>query len=129
MKTFFKYGILTLALLFILNIVIFPSFLYSGDGTDQASIRFPEIPLPSFSDKKFNIVDYGASGDGKTMNTAAIAKAVSACANAGGGQVVIPAGIWLTGPIQLKSNLNLHVEKDALVIFSSNRQDYPLVDT
>jgi len=63
------------------------------------------------------------------MNTEAIAKAISACAKAGGGKVVIPAGIWLTGPIQMKSNLNLHVEKGALVIFSPNHQDYPLIDT
>jgi polygalacturonase len=129
MKIFFKYGFLTLALLFILNIAVFPSFLYSGDETDQTSIHFLEIPLPSFPDKKFNVVDYGAIGDGKTMNTESIAKAISACANAGGGQVVIPAGIWLTGPIQLKSNLNLHVEKGALVIFSSNCKEYPLIDT
>lgn len=129
MKTFFKYGFLTLALPFILSLAVFPTSLYSGDGTDQTSIRFPEIPLPSFPDKRFNIADYGASGDGKTMNTEAIAKAISACTKAGGGTVVIPAGIWLTGPIQLASNLNLHVEKGALVIFSPNRQDYPLIDT
>ncbi|MGH7594985.1 MAG: glycoside hydrolase family 28 protein [bacterium] len=129
MKTSFKHGFLILALLFILSKAVFSSPLYLGNEADQTSIRFPEIPLPSFPDKKFNIVDYGAIGDGKTMNTEAIAKAISACAKAGGGQVVIPAGIWLTGPIQLKSNLNLHAEKGALVIFSPNRQDYPLIDT
>lgn len=129
MKISSKHGLLILVALFILNITVFPSFLYSGDGSDQTSIRFPEIPLPSFPDKKFNVVDYGAIGDGKTMNTESIAKAIAACAKAGGGQVVIPAGIWLTGPIQLKSNLNLHVEKGAMVIFSSNRKDYPLINT
>jgi len=117
------------ALLFISSLFVFPSILHSGNEADQTSIRFPEIPLPFFPDKKFNIVDYGAIGDGKAMNTEAIAKAIAACAKAGGGQVVIPAGIWFTGPIQLKSNLNLHVEKGALVIFSSNRKDYPLIDT
>ncbi len=129
MKIFFKHGLWIFVLLLISSLALFPSILQSGGEADQTSIRFPEIPLPSFPDKKFNVVDYGAIGDGKTMNTEAIAKAISACANAGGGQVVIPAGIWLTGPIQLKSNLNLHVEKGALVIFSPNRKDYPLIET
>src|SRR5262245_5734785 len=70
-------------------------------ASPQSAIRFPEIPLPSFPDRQFNIVDYGAIGDGKAMNTDAIAKTISACATAGGGKVVIPAGIWLTAPIQL----------------------------
>ncbi|MCI0691939.1 glycoside hydrolase family 28 protein [candidate division KSB1 bacterium] len=129
MKTFFKHGFWIFVLLFISSLSVFSSIQHSGGDEDQTSIRFPEIPLPSFPDKKFNVVDYGAIGGGKTMNTEAIAKAISACARAGGGQVVIPAGIWLTGPIQLKSNLNLHVEKGALVIFSPNRQDYPLIET
>jgi polygalacturonase len=129
MKTFSKYGFLVFALLFILSIALFSSLLYSNDKADQTSISFPEIPLPSFPDKKFNIVDYGAISDGKAMNTEAIAKAIAACAKAGGGQVVIPAGIWLTGPIQLASNINLHAEKGALIIFSPNRKDYPLIGT
>jgi polygalacturonase len=103
--------------------------LLQANPSDQPSIHFPEILLPSIPERKFNIVDYGAVGGGKTMNTVAIAEAISACANAGGGKVVIPAGIWLTGPIQLRSSLNLHVEKGALVIFSPNFKDYPLIDT
>ncbi|MGH7450603.1 MAG: glycoside hydrolase family 28 protein, partial [bacterium] len=89
MKTSFKHSFLILALLFISTLFIFSSILHSAGEAVQTSIRFPEIPLPSFPDKKFNIVDYGAIGDGKTMNTEAIAKAISACAKAGGGQVVI----------------------------------------
>lgn len=129
MKISCKHAFGILALLFMVNLTASPPLLYSGNETDQTSLRFPEIPLPSFPDKKFNIVDYGAIGDGKTMNTEAIAKAIAACAQAGGGHVVIPAGIWLTGPIQLKSNIDLHAAKGALVIFSPNRQDYPLIDT
>jgi polygalacturonase len=129
MKTSFKHGFWILALLFISSLFVFPSILRSGGEADQTSLRFPEIPLPFFPDKKFNIVDYGAIGDGKAMNTEAIAKALAACANAGGGQVVIPAGIWLTGPIQLASNINLHAEKGALILFSANRKDYPLINT
>jgi polygalacturonase len=132
MKIFAKHSFGLFGILFVLSSTV---FLYSGgiiskaSQPDQTLIRFPEIPLPSFPDKKYNIVDFGAIGDGKTVNTEAIAKAISACTKAGGGQVVIPAGIWLTGPIQLQSNLNLHVEKGALVVFTPNRKDYPLIET
>jgi len=129
MKSLSRYGFWFVALLFISIPAISPPLPQSGNQVDQSSIRFPEIPLPSFPDRTFNIVDFGAVADGKTMNTEAIAKAIAACAGAGGGRVTIPAGIWLTGPIQLKSNVNLHVETGALVIFSPNRQDYPLIET
>lgn len=129
MRTFSRHGFAIFVLLFISSLSGFPAFPQSGAEANQTPLRFAEIPLPSFPDKKFNIVDYGAVGDGKTMNTAAIAKAITACANAGGGQVVIPAGIWLTGPMQLQSHVNLHTEQGALVIFSPNRNDYPLIDT
>ena len=112
----------------IFALLLFAS-LRCGVAAGQTPLRFPEIPLPFFPERTFNIKDYGAIGDGKAMNTEAIAKAIAACANAGGGRVVIPAGIWLTGPIQLKSNIDLHTEKGALVIFSANRKDYPLIDT
>jgi polygalacturonase len=129
MKTSTQHGLWIFVFLFISSQAAFPSRPRSGGAEDRTSIRLPEIPLPSFPDKTFEVTDYGALGDGKTMNTGAIARAISACATAGGGKVVIPAGIWLTGPIQLANNVNLHTEKGALVIFSSNRNDYPLIDT
>jgi DNA sulfur modification protein DndE len=61
------------------------------------------------------------------MNTAAFAEAISACSKAGGGIVNIPAGSWLTGPIKLESNVNLHVEKGTLILFSKNTNDYPFM--
>ena len=78
------------------------------------------ISEPAFPAKIFNITDYGAVGDGQTLNTEAIAKAISTCAAAGGGTVEIPAGSWLTGPIELKSNVNLHTEWGTLILFSSD---------
>lgn len=129
MKTSSTHSFRIFVLLFISSLFLFFSILPPNTEAKQNTIRFPEIPLPSFLDKKFNIMDYGAIGDGKAMNTEAITKTIAACADAGGGRVVIPAGIWLTGPIQLKSNINLHTEKGALIIFSANRSDYPLIDT
>ncbi|MDZ7268958.1 MAG: glycoside hydrolase family 28 protein [candidate division KSB1 bacterium] len=113
----------------LLRPAVFSLLLQFGNAAGQTASHFPEVPLPSFPNRTVNIVEYGAVGDGKTMNTEAIARAIAACAQAGGGRVVIPAGLWLTGPIQLASNIELHVEKGALVSFSRNRDDYPLVDT
>src|SRR5215217_6019359 len=68
-----------------------------------------QIKAPKFANKDFNIKDFGAVGDGKTKNTEAIKNAIQACTQAGGGRVVVPPGVYLTGAIHLKSNVNLHV--------------------
>lgn len=87
----------------------------------------PQVEVPTFQNKDFNIVNYGAVSNGLVMNTDFIAKAIEECYLAGGGRVVIPRGLWLTGPIHLKSNINLHVEDGAVVRFSPNYDDYPLI--
>src|SRR5262245_16520118 len=94
---------------------------------NNAPFKMPVVTQPEFPDKKFPITDFGAIGDGQTLNTAAFEKAISACSAAGGGHVVVPAGAWLTGPIQLKSNVDLHVEKGGLVFFTSDHTQYPIV--
>ena len=99
----------------------------SATATTDLPFRVPDITEPKFPNKTFRITGYGAIGDGHTKNTEAFAKAIKACADAGGGCVIVPAGLWLTGPIQLKSNLNLHVEKGAVVLFSGDFEDYPLL--
>jgi hypothetical protein len=63
----------------------------------------------------FNVKDYGAKGNGKQMNTDAFNKAVVACSNAGGGRVIVPAGVWLTGTVMMQDNVELHLEDGALV--------------
>ncbi len=90
-----------------------------------------ERPIkPSFLDQTFDIREYGARHGGKVKNTKAIAEAIAACHKSGGGKVLIPEGIWLTGPIHLKSNVNLHVAEGAEVHFSRNPDDYlPVVFT
>ncbi|RAV29743.1 glycoside hydrolase family 28 protein [Sinomicrobium soli] len=88
------------------------------------------IVVPVFPDRIFPVTDYGAVGDGNTLNTEAFQKAISACHDAGGGQVVVPEGRFLTGPIHLKSNVNLHTEDGAVVLFSTDKEDYlPVVHT
>ena len=89
----------------------------------------PKVVEPNFPDHSVSIVDFGAVGDGGFLNSQAIADAIQAVSEKGGGRVVIPRGIWLTGPIGLKSNIDLHLEAGALVLFSKDKDLYPLVET
>jgi polygalacturonase len=82
------------------------------------------IKAPVFPARDFVITHYGAMADGKTDCTAAIGMAIAACAKAGGGRVVVPAGEFLSGPIHLKSNVELHLDKDATLKFSTNFSAY-----
>lgn len=91
-------------------------------------IQQVEVELPIRYTKEFNIEDYGAIPGGKVSNTKAFADAIAA-ANATGGRVVVPNGIWLTGPITLRSNVELHLEDNAVILFSKNREEYPLIVT
>lgn len=84
----------------------------------------------SFPDKIFSVTDYGAIPDGKTINTLAIKKAIEACTLQGGGLVLFGPGKFLTGPIHLKNNVNLHLQEGAEILFSTKPEDYyPLVHT
>lgn len=74
--------------------------------------------------ERFNILDFGAVGDGTTMNTAAIQKTIDTCAQKGGGRIVVPRGMFLTGSITLKSNVNLHLEPNAEILGSPYIKDY-----
>lgn len=89
----------------------------------------PEVEQPTFPDYQVNISDFGAVSDGATLCTEAINNAISAVSTKGGGKVIIPEGLWLTGPIVLQSNVNLHAEKNALIVFSGDTSLYPIVTT
>lgn len=96
---------------------------------DGLEFDMPRVQEPSFPNYSVSIMDFGAVGDGLTKNTQAFEKAIAAAAAKGGGKVVIPRGMWLTGPIVLQNNINLHAEAGAMVIFSEDFDDYPLVKT
>ena len=97
--------------------------------TKNLPFSINEFNVPAFPAKKYNIVDFGAVGDGITKNTEIFKKVVDSCFNSGGGEIIVPPGIWLTGPIILKSNINLHLERGALIQFTKNFDDYPLIET
>jgi polygalacturonase len=89
--------------------------------------RLPVIKAPQFKKDTISIVKFGAVGDGITLNTKSINDAIDACSKKGGGVVLVPKGMWLTGPIVLKSNVNLHLAKNALLQFTGDFNQYPLV--
>lgn len=86
----------------------------------------PQVAAPKIPSAVMSLRDFGGVGDGETLNTEAFAKAIKAASEAGGGKLVVPPGIWLTGPIRLCSNLELHLERGALVKFSGDFRLYPL---
>ena len=112
------------------------SCLQKGNNNTHSTIydqvkcfEMPVVSEPSIPDNTVYITEFGAVNDGQTLNTKAITDAIDKVSKKGGGKVIIPKGLWLTGPIILKSNINIHAEEGALVIFSSDKNLYPLVST
>jgi len=98
--------------------------LYKGIEFKMPRVQEPVIPANSVS-----ITDFGAKSGGQELCSRAFADAIEAVSKKGGGRVIIPRGTWLTGPITLKSNIELFTEKGALVIFSTDKSLYPIVET
>ncbi|WP_310586696.1 glycoside hydrolase family 28 protein [Telluribacter sp. SYSU D00476] len=102
----------------------------ADDPWQEFPALLAQIKKPEFRKKDYPITQFGAVGDGATDCTDAFRKAIEACHREGGGRVVVPAGNFYTGPIHLKSNVNLHVVKEATISFSTRPEDYlPLVFT
>lgn len=106
----------------------------SARAADRAWGQVPKIleriVPPSFPDRQFLVTKFGAVGDGKTDCTRAFAEAIAACHRAGGGKVIVPEGIFLSGPIHLKSGVNLHLARGATIRFHTDVAKYlPVVFT
>jgi Endopolygalacturonase len=103
---------------------------YEFDGVYQnLPFQMAKVSRPVFPDNKVSITEFGGKGDGQTLNTQAFASAIEALSIKGGGTLNVPCGIWYTGPIYFKSNINLHLDKGAVILFSSNFDDYKLIKT
>ena len=89
--------------------------------------NLPVITTPKFKKDTISIKKFGAVADGYFLNTSAINNAIDALHKKGGGVVLIPAGLWLTGPIVIKNNINLHLVEGAMVLFTPDKSQYPLV--
>ncbi|OXB23050.1 glycoside hydrolase [Flavobacterium tructae] len=100
-----------------------------SDPWKNKDLIVKSISKTRFLDKTYNVNDFGAVADGKTLNTLAFEKAIKACAQNGGGKVLIPAGKYVTGAIHLESNVNLYLDDHAEVLFSIDPKEYPMVHT
>jgi polygalacturonase len=95
----------------------------------QSSVVLAPVALPSIPARQVDLVSYGAVGNGTKLNTMAFAAAIAAVADQGGGRVNVPSGIWLTGPIIMRSRVELHLDSGAIILFTPDRSRYPLVET
>jgi polygalacturonase len=100
-----------------------------GVGWDTVPTILARIVAPTFNNVDCDITQYGGVGDGTTDNTAAFAAAIAACVAGGGGRVVVPKGVFFTGPIELMSNIDLYVSPGATIKFTTDPSKYlPVVE-
>jgi len=90
----------------------------------MSSARAAEVAKPGV----YSVRDFGVVGDGTTKDTLAFQKALDTCAVNGGGEVVVPAGKYLLGSVQLGQRTLLRLEKDCIILGSSDDKDYPMID-
>ena len=97
--------------------------------TENLPFAMPEVKAPVIPDAKVCLKDYGADPTGQTLCTEAFAKAIDTLYKMGGGHLIVPAGVWVTGPIELKSNIDLHLKHGAVIQFAADENLYPIIDT
>ncbi len=112
------------ALLAIVACLLMPFPGFAAEGWEQVREILKRIQPPQFPGRDFSVTDFGAVGDGRTNCTRAFSRAIEAAAEEGGARVLVPKGIYFTGPIHLKSNVNLHVVEGATIKFSTRPEDY-----
>ena len=97
--------------------------------TEKLPFSMPEVKAPVIPDYQVKLTDFGGVGDGITLNTEAFAEAIDALSKKGGGKLVVPQGVWHTGPIVLKSNIELHLKSGAVILFAADESLYPIIET
>ena len=97
--------------------------------TENLPFKMGEVKAPVIPQTRVLLSDFGADATGETLSTAAFEKAIDALTAKGGGHLVVPRGVWLTGPIVLKSNIDLHLDAGAVIQFAADESLYPLVST
>ena len=96
---------------------------------ENLPFEMPKVQAPVFPKNQVSLLDVGGKPDGISLNTEAFEKAMKSLSDKGGGTLIVPKGIWFTGPIVFRSNINMHLEKGALILFSPDFNLYPLVET
>ena len=92
----------------------------------ELPFEMPVLSQPDFGERHMCITDFGAVGDGETLCTDAFNKAMKELSAQGGGTLDVPEGVWLTGPIEFCSGVNLHLDRGAIISFSTDKALYPL---
>jgi len=116
-------GLQRKVLFFLIDCLIAHASIAHAQATFPAD--FSVVP-PNISQRTFKLTDFGAVGDGKTLNTTAITQAISTCNKAGGGVLDVPPGTYLTGPFELCSSLDLHLEAGATILLTGSPKDFDL---
>ena len=116
-------GLASISLVSLQGCVSTSSSDYHKAWTKAEQIRRDTL-APQIPNRQFDLADFGAHGDGKTLATQAFAQAISHCHQAGGGRIIVKAGDYLTGPIHLLSNVELHLQKGAHVRFVTDPKAY-----
>ena len=96
---------------------------------DALPFKMAKVSRPSIPDREVLLSDFGGNGNGTASNTDAFAAAMDYLSSQGGRHLVVPAGIWLTGPIEIKSNIDLHITRNAIILFDADRSLYPIIET
>jgi polygalacturonase len=129
-----KYGFFTALVLF--SLIKVPAYSVYRNEKSPIDLIYQEVPfkigkieLPDFPNKSVSIVDFGAKNDGQTNNTNAFRNAINYIHDNGGGIVRVPEGLWLTGPIEIKSNVCLYTDEGSIILFTTDYDQYPLVKT
>ncbi len=122
------------SVMFSLAVAVFATACCSSAGSRCGALPadmpfdMPDVPRPAIPARSVSVADFGGAGDGHTLSTEAFARAIESLAQQGGGRVVVPDGVWYTGPIVLKDNIELHLEQNAMIVFSDDKTLYPLVE-
>lgn len=109
-----------------IRLAVLSALAISIGSSISAEVILPKVASPVFGKTVLNLTNFNGVGDGEALNTEAFAKAMATLAEKGGGTLVVPPGIWLTGPIRMRSHINLHLERGALIQFSGDYKLYPL---
>ena len=99
-----------------------------GEYAVGLPFNMQQVKAPMFPDVTVSLADCGGVGDGEQLCTEAFAKAVDLLVKKGGGHLLVPRGVWLTGPVVLKSGIDLHLEKGAVIQFAADENLYPIVN-
>ncbi|MCH4100562.1 MAG: glycoside hydrolase family 28 protein [Prevotella sp.] len=91
-------------------------------------VQMPAVTAPVIPVTRTSLSDFGGRGDGVTSNTKAFRAAILSLSQRGGGHLEVPDGIYLTGPISMMSNIDLHLEKNAIIVFSPDKKEYQQMD-